>query len=149
MRSPEQVRWDFVRDWLRKADSDLQASRVLADSEILDYGVAAFHAQQAVEKAIKPLLVRYQVEFGKTDDLQALADLVRRQDPSPADGIAEAAELTAYAVEYRYPGIMSSVGQVEGRRLAELATRVHGRVVSALGDYLGAGRPPGGNPPDT
>lgn len=141
MRTPDQVRWDFVQEWLRKAGGDMQAARLLGDSDILDYGVAAFHAQQAAEKAIKSYLVRHQVEFGKTHDIGALTDLVRRLEPRLADELGEAAELTAYAVEYRYPGTMTAVGQAEGHRLVEVASRAHEKVASALSQYLEGGRP--------
>lgn len=65
MRTADQVRWDFVQEWLRKAESDIAAARILVAEKLDDYQVAAFHAQQAVEKLIKAYLVRHQVEFAK------------------------------------------------------------------------------------
>ena len=50
MRSNEQVIWDFVQQWLDKAEQDLQATRILFESDIDDYENVGFHAQQAVER---------------------------------------------------------------------------------------------------
>ena len=37
MRNREQVIWDFVEQWLKKAESDLKAAKVLLDAEMDDY----------------------------------------------------------------------------------------------------------------
>ncbi len=52
-RTREQVIWDFVQDWLRKAEGDLRASQHLLGLEQEDYFTVAFHAQQAAEKFLK------------------------------------------------------------------------------------------------
>ena len=57
MRYPEQVRWDFVQQWLSKAEHDLNTVDVLLKSDIENFESAGFHAQQAVEKFIKAMLV--------------------------------------------------------------------------------------------
>ena len=66
MRTPEQVKRDFVQQWLSKADKDLQAAGVLLRAQLDDYESVGFHAQQAAEKYIKAFLVRHQIEFPKT-----------------------------------------------------------------------------------
>lgn len=47
---------DLADLFLRKADSDLAAARALADDDDQDDAVVGFHAQQAVEKALKAVL---------------------------------------------------------------------------------------------
>ncbi len=74
-RTREQVIWDFVQDWMRKAEGDLRAAEHLLALEQEDYFTAAFHAQQAAEKFLKALLVRHQVPFPKTHDIQQLLEL--------------------------------------------------------------------------
>ena len=59
MRTPEQVKWDFVQQWLAKAASHLQVAQVLLDSDLEDFENMGFHAQQAAEKYIKAVLVRH------------------------------------------------------------------------------------------
>ena len=77
---PARVR--LVACWLRKAHNDLRAARwgLVADPPLVED--VAFHAQQAVEKAEKGLLVWHGVVFRKTHDLDELADQVLPLDPS-------------------------------------------------------------------
>ena len=53
MRTADQVRWDFFQEWLRKAESDFVALRILVGEDLEDYEVAASHARQAVDKRIR------------------------------------------------------------------------------------------------
>jgi HEPN domain-containing protein len=56
MRTSEQVRFDYVQEWLLRARRNLRAARVLIDSDTEDlHDAVTFHAQQAVETAIKGL----------------------------------------------------------------------------------------------
>lgn len=57
MRTPEQVKWDFVQQWLDKARKDLATAEILLRGEFEDYENAGFHAQQGAEKFIKAFLV--------------------------------------------------------------------------------------------
>jgi HEPN domain-containing protein len=61
MRSPEQVIWDLVREWLRSAEEDLHVAEELMERERASYNPVGFHAQQAAEKFIKALLTRHMV----------------------------------------------------------------------------------------
>ena len=89
--------------WLRKALDDLRLAEAAMDIGV-DPGLAAFHAQQAAEKALKALLVAYGVPAPRTHDLWELIDLLgKKTDTSYLRGI-DAEELTYYAVEPRYPG---------------------------------------------
>ncbi len=59
--SPEHV--EYAETLLRLADADLYACRVLADADDLADGAVGFHAQQAVEKALKVAIVLAEVEL--------------------------------------------------------------------------------------
>lgn len=72
MRTREQVKWDFVQQWLDKARKDLNAGEILLRQDFEDYENAAFHTQQAAEKFIKALLIRHQIEFPKSHDIALL-----------------------------------------------------------------------------
>lgn len=78
MRTPEQVKWDFVQQWLNRAHKDLAAGEVLLKGGSEDYENVGFHAQQSAEKFIKALLVSRQIEFPKTHDIALLRQLVAR-----------------------------------------------------------------------
>jgi HEPN domain-containing protein len=56
---------DEVRVWLRKASGDLLSARILVEQSPLVLGPAAFHCQQAAEKALKAFLVWRSVPFEK------------------------------------------------------------------------------------
>jgi HEPN domain-containing protein len=73
--SPEQI--DNATILLRRAEGDLEACRVLADNTNIDDNVVGFHAQQAVEKALKVALVLADSELPRTHDIELLVDRVR------------------------------------------------------------------------
>ena len=99
--SPEELRRRAAAVWLADAHAELANARSLAAHP--DEGTApfasAFHAQQAVEKGIKALLVWYGVDFPSRHDLGLLLDLV------PVGATIKGLNvrgLSVYAVEQRY-----------------------------------------------
>ena len=98
----------MAAEWLAKADADLRACDELLSTVALSE-IAAFHAQQAAEKASKAFLVWNQ----------------------------DASQLTPYGVEYRYPGDYPAVPAATARESVDLATRVRDAVAECLRDELG------------
>ena len=99
--SPEEVLRRAVAAWLTDAYADLANARSLAAHR--DEGTApfasAFHAEQAVEKGLKALLVWHAVDFPPRHDLGLLLGFV------PAGATMKELNvggLTVYAVEQRY-----------------------------------------------
>lgn len=92
-----------AREWLEKAEADLQAVALLLTFETYPSAVVAFHCQQAVEKSLKAFLVAHDVPFLFRHDLGYLLDLCLNIDPTCAVLEAHIAGLTPYAVEMRYP----------------------------------------------
>ena len=90
--------------WLKKASSDLDAARFLRQNPELPREIAAFHYQQAAEKAVKGFLVETGVAPPRSHDLRTL--LERLGDRIGLD-IDVADELTPFAVLARYPGFGS------------------------------------------
>ena len=146
MRTPEQVKWDFVQQWLDKARKDLATGEILLREEFEDYENAGFHAQQGAEKFIKAFLVRHQIQFPKSHDIAVLRQLVARVDPRLAEKLAAADALTPYGVEFRYPGDLPSVSRDEGETALRLAEETRALIMESLRPYLDAGRPGGGEP---
>jgi HEPN domain-containing protein len=89
--------------FLELAEQDRVAFRILAASTESSLAVVGFHAQQAVEKALKAVLIDHGVEFRRTHDLQTLADRLTGdlglQLPVPE---AQLRRLIPFAVEARY-----------------------------------------------
>lgn len=87
---------------LRMARKDLQAMRALASPATADIETFGFHAQQAVEKALKAWLAFEGVLYPRIHDLDRLLGLLRERGTSvPADFDVLSA-LTDFGVAFRY-----------------------------------------------
>jgi HEPN domain-containing protein len=107
---------------LRFAYSDLDLAQAKAGPRVM-LEMLCFHAQQAAEKAIKPVLLKHAVEFPRTHNLQVLLELLPESVPVPP-GVAQAAELTEYAVALRYPAESEPVTSAEHRQAVSQAGAV-------------------------
>lgn len=88
---------------MKKADRDLEvAKRELKLTDPLT-DIICFHAQQAAEKYMKAYLIWLDIEFQKTHDVEDLVVVVSKKDPSILKFKDSGAELSAFAVEARYP----------------------------------------------
>ena len=85
-----------------------------------------------VEKYLKAFLTWHQVEFPKTHDIKRLLKLASAHDPSLAAELSDAPDLTAYAVEYRYPGEYPPVTAEDTARAVTVADRVRDRIRKRL-----------------
>lgn len=92
----------MVCEWMERARRDLRAARLLLREGL--YNEAAFHAQQAAEKALKALLVANGVRPPKTHSIERLLSLLEQHIDANAFYEIEVDVLTDYAVETRYPG---------------------------------------------
>jgi HEPN domain-containing protein len=98
--TPEQR--EYAELLLEHAASDLSACRVLMAEEDMRDDVVGFHAQQAVEKALKVALVLADIDFPRTHDLRELADIADEDGVEVPDSIQEARWLTPWAAQLRY-----------------------------------------------
>ncbi len=89
--------------WLTKADHDIITAKqtLLLDEPPTD--TVSFHAQQAVEKALKALLTFHEVTFPKIHDLVRLLELVLPYFSELENYRKDFADMTNYSVEGRYP----------------------------------------------
>jgi HEPN domain-containing protein len=94
----------LVQSWLIKADHDLRSARRLYTDRPPLLDTAAYHCQQAAEKALKAYLALHDIPIRKTHLLLPLLAECERLD-SAFEVLAEAAEaLTPFATAFRYPG---------------------------------------------
>ena len=98
------ARAEEVAGWLERARQDLRAAEVDLEASPPLLGDAAFHAQQAVEKALKAFLTRHDHAFRPTHDIGELAFACLEHEPSLEPLLRESAPLTEYAWPFRYPG---------------------------------------------
>jgi HEPN domain-containing protein len=132
MKPPDVVKEEFTREWVRKAEIDFKTADHLFQSGPDFAEGAAFHSQQAAEKYLKAFLVWHQIEFPKTHDIEALLKLAGRTDDKIPEILGEAAMLTPYGVDYRYPGEYPEVSRSDAERAFQLADRVRAEVRSRL-----------------
>lgn len=120
---PEQPEIGTPADWLRYARSDLALARVQRPTAVF-LEMLCFHAQQAVEKSIKAVLLANEIRFPYTHDIARLISLVKEAGILWLEGLDQAAELTEYASETRYPGSVEPVSEEDYRQAIEIAEQV-------------------------
>ncbi len=95
----------LTREWIDKAEGDFaSAQRELRARKSPNYDAACFHAQQCIEKYLKARLQEAGIAFGKTHDLVTLLDMVIPAEPLWDPMRPQLRILSAFAVEFRYPG---------------------------------------------
>ena len=109
-------------DWLRHARSDLSLARRTGDPDTL-LETLCFHAQQAVEKCLKAVLVSRGIAPPATHNLKTLVERFPPGFEVPAY-VVDAAGLTDYAVTARYPGAYEEVDEEEYHDALRTAERV-------------------------
>lgn len=131
------ARHDALRDraalWFRYAQDDLRSAVVALTADARLGWVAAFHAQQAAEKALKSILVSADIDPPHTHDISRLREsLIEIREP--AETLSWADELSEYAVTARYPRIDRVVEASQARSLIAVAERVMAWVSQRLGE---------------
>ncbi|MBF0347632.1 MAG: HEPN domain-containing protein [Magnetococcales bacterium] len=100
---------------LRKADQDQAIVHAIKNHPGIGDEAVCFHAQQAVEKCFKAVLLARGVTFRRTHDLDELVDHILDAGisfPFPADHFSL---LTPFAVHWRYEDL-----DIEGLPLADV-----------------------------
>ncbi len=92
---------DLARGWLTKAESDLSAARWMLNSQG-PYDTACFHAQQAIEKALKALLALHGQPIPRTHDLDEIQQICLSITTDSQLAALDLTQATDYAVALRY-----------------------------------------------
>jgi HEPN domain-containing protein len=87
---------------LKAGRSDLRALEALAADPKQEDDVVGFHAQQAVEKSLKAVIITLSADLPFTHDLSFLLDILAEQTVSVPDPVAHSDWLTPWAVAARY-----------------------------------------------
>ena len=88
--------------YLQLADDDAAAFRGLLTLPEVKFRLACFHAQQAVEKLLKAVLVFHGIDYQRTHDLHTLATLLLKHGITPPCSPEELTRLNPFAVTFRY-----------------------------------------------
>ena len=119
---PDRYSPDDPREWLNRARSNLAQAKV--DQPDVYFEDLCFNAQQAVEKAIKALLIKYGVEFPYVHDITELLTLIEEAGQQIPESIKQAERLTRFAVFTRYPSVVSPVSRQEYEEALTVAENV-------------------------
>jgi HEPN domain-containing protein len=125
----------LLREWVEKAEADLEAAEKLAPYVATSARlreIVGFHCQQSVEKYLKVLLTFYQIEFPKTHEIERLLALVRSANPAVADALAFTKWLGPFAVDIRYPGDAAEMVPGDEVKAVEIARYAKAVVVRVL-----------------
>ena len=87
----------------KKAEGDLIAARRCAEAPDVPGRVIGFHCQQAVEKAMKGMLVVLGREPPRTHDVTRLSELIEDEKGLCPISAEELDALSSFAVDDRYP----------------------------------------------
>src|SRR3972149_8066583 len=87
---------------LRKARGDEFTVEKLIPDHASQDEIIGFHAQQAVEKLLKPVLAHNAVPYPRIHDLTELVDLLRENRISFPKDLEEIDRLTPFATVFRY-----------------------------------------------
>ena len=93
----------IVQAWLIRARNDLALAEFTFEqrNDLLD--TAAYHCQQAAEKAVKAFVVSQNIQVPKTHDIRRLIQQALAAKPGFTLYFTDADLLTPLATEFRYP----------------------------------------------
>jgi len=123
---------ELAKQFLMRADDDLQISEIIMDESEPIYWAIAFHAQQCAEKALKGLLTFHDIRAGKMHDIGGLLKLGLPVLSGLEKFTEQASTLTAYAVDSRYPVQYGDVSKKEAIEALEMARTIYEFVLSSL-----------------
>lgn len=104
--------------WLAASREDLVTSELLADADRGQH--AAFHDQQAAEKAFKAVLIEKEGSFPQIHDLVVLAEEVE----TPSELRETCRTLSQAYVQSRYPDVPGSIETEQAEALIDIAREV-------------------------
>jgi HEPN domain-containing protein len=120
-----------ARLWLAKAVEDINGARMLLSGGL--EALAAFHVQQATEKALKALLAAAAQDVRRVHDIATLADLARAHWPDVVPSPFPLIAANQWYITTRYPDIEEASPPLDE---IEEALRVLDSLMSAISALL-------------
>lgn len=105
--------------WLVHAKSDLALARQHTPDVL--YSALCFQAQQAAEKSIKAVPLAKNIDFPYTHNLAVLTTILSDSGIIASGELDEAADLTVYAAQTRYPGMQYDLTEADYREALAIA----------------------------
>ena len=121
-----------TRGWFARARADIRAAECDLGASPALLGDAAFHCQQAAEKAVKGFLPWHGRPFRKTHSLEELGEQCLNVDRGLEAVIDPAVPLTEYAWKFRYPGEPEEPTRPEVEEALSLARKLYEAILDRL-----------------
>ncbi len=120
---------------IKKAKNDLQALYGMLDSDVFTEEIFGFHAQQAVEKALKAWINHLGFEHPKIHDIRELLRILRNYGAN-VDLFLDLMELNIFAIQFRYEVFTEFETPLEREAIIEEVRPVLEHVDSLIGSEL-------------
>jgi HEPN domain-containing protein len=98
-----------TEDWIQAAEDDIAVINHIINDNALTH-IVAFHAQQAIEKAIKAIIEEYELGNVKSHSLENLLGIVQNHITIKT-GKQVISSLESLYIESRYPGSLGMLPQ--------------------------------------
>jgi HEPN domain-containing protein len=128
----DEVTSEVVQQWLRKAEHDLQNIRNNLAADNIPTDTVCFHAQQAIEKLLKSVLVANARNISKTHDLVKLLTDVADILPELLPYEDQLEDISEYGVGVRYPDDFFEPTLDEARHAYEVALKIETIILNKL-----------------
>jgi HEPN domain-containing protein len=123
-----------VDQWLVRANVDWRTVEILSSHGEGPPETICFHCQQYVEKLLKALLTKHNIEAPRTHDVRRLVQLGVRFVPQLSALLEPADLLTEHAAAMRYPDEWRNLEPDEVTQMIALARQFAAIVMPALVD---------------
>ena len=110
------------REWINRAYSSLNMAKKDPNDVYLED--LCYNAQQAVEKAIKAVFIKYGIDFPFTHDIAELLSLLRGKIREFPEYVKQSINHTKFAILTRYPGIAPPIEQEDYEQAVIIAEKV-------------------------
>jgi HEPN domain-containing protein len=121
--------------WIERAKSSFEISKIAVNANVY-YKDLCYQSQQAVEKALKGLLIFYGFEPEFTHNVGILLNEIEKFTEIP-ENIKEATKLTKYAVITRYPGEYDEITKEDYDECIKIASECFKWVENKIGESEG------------
>jgi HEPN domain-containing protein len=119
---------EHAKVMLSMADKDLKALTGMTDANMFAEEVFGFHAQQAVEKALKAWIAALGTDYPFTHDISRLLTILKEQG-CPIEPFLNLVEYNAFAVQFRYEAFEHTEEPIDRmtaiKEVQKLVTCVH------------------------
>ena len=123
---------ELALSWFKVDNEDLLAAEHELRYEDAVLRTICFHSQQSVEKYLKGFLIYHNKEYPFTHNIALLISKIKEYELDIEFSDISADQLTAYAVEARYPDPEFLISQERAKHTFEIAQEVKNRILRKL-----------------